>query len=870
MNTCRVRQICLVLVCGLLGSAGQRAQAQNIAIPSNGWTATNVCASTDVTTLCQVATNGSAAVAMVPSGDSTVSVLRLTPAIGGQTGSAWFVTQQPFAIGFDTTFQFQLNGGSGADGIAFVIQNAASGLQAIGYTGGNGGALGYGDDDADSLPNSGIPASVAFEFDTYMNSWDPNSNHVAIQSCGPNPNTSHHNENCPSLPSFGNSTIGLAASNITLTGGPHLAEIKYVAPAMGCPAAGEVCSPNLTISIDGQLVLSASVNLTTYLGSGPAFVGFTGATGGSTNNQDIQNWTYTATQPAPPQPTGAGTTNTFTFVPAGNGTEVQHTLAFPSDAVIPQGIDPNTLQLFSFNNVISDSATLPEYVVGSPFGPAHCFIKPGDNQLSGLTDACSLYGDVCADATHAPSDANCPTAAPNSSNLIKITDTWDSSANQVPIATGTTAGLIHFFPNFGESWLPFGSIPEAPGAVNPVCTDATTTSGNAGPNHCDIVDVENFALSGDPTTSGGTKRKGMFISVYGVPMLETTVSANNVVLNTPGVQGPPSMSWFKTGTLNLNFLVNPAQAPPPPNNNFVAAPVNELTYGLTDLSGTNTIIPDTTFLASDLTHPAPVNFPATTPALADGKYLLHWYSLDNVHIKEQNIQLLAAVGSTCPDGSPVVAGKSCYVTSLFNAEINIDQTPPTISLITPPGPQPTFPSATYPANSNVYANYSCSDSGSGLASCVGTVPSGSKIDTMPAGIRTPKTFTVNASDIAGNNASTSATYYVSCHYVQFGVSPSTVSRGSWVTVTGAVMDCQSSSQKLTIELSLSGPLGRNCANLTLPMFSFPLTVPAGTSKSFSIPVLIPKCQCGGTFTLTTTTLVNKVQVDQTSTSLTVK
>jgi hypothetical protein len=49
-----------------------------------------------------------------------------------------------------------------------------------------------------------------------------------------------------------------------------------------------------------------------------------------------------------------------------------------------------------------------------------------------------------------------------------------------------------------------------------------------------------------------------------------------------------------------------------------------------------------------------------------------------------------------------------------------------------------------------------------------------------------------------------------------------------------------------------------------------LTVPAGTSKSFSIPVLIPKCQCGGTFTLTTTTLVNKVQVDQTSTSLTVK
>jgi hypothetical protein len=453
--------------------------------------------------------------------------------------------------------------------------------------------------------------------------------------------------------------------------------------------------------------------------------------------------------------------------------------------------------------------------------------------------------------------------------LINITDKWDSPANQVPIATGTTAALIHFYPNSGEAWLPFGSIPEAAGAVNPVCTDATSSTNTAPPNNCDIANVENFALLGDPTASGGTKRKGMFVTVYGVPMLETSVSANGTPLNTPGVQGPPSTSWFKTGTLNLNFLVNPAQATGP-NNNFVAAPVNQLTYGLTDLSGATTIIPDSTFFASDLTHPAPVNFSATTPTLADGKYLLRWSAQDNVTIKEQNIQLVTPTGSTCPDGSPVVAGKSCYTTSLFNAEINVDQTAPTITLLTPPGPQPTFPSATYAANSTVNASYSCSDSGSGLASCVGTVPSGSKINTMPAGITTPKTFTVNALDIAGNTASTTATYYVSCHYVQFGVSPTTVSRGGWVNVSGAIMDCQSTNQKLTIQLALSGPLGKNCSNASLPVVSFPLTIPAGTSTTFSIPVPIPKCQCAGTFTLTTTTLVNKVPVDQTSVSLTVK
>jgi hypothetical protein len=141
---------------------------------------------------------------------------------------------------------------------------------------------------------------------------------------------------------------------------------------------------------------------------------------------------------------------------------------------------------------------------------------------------------------------------------------------------------------------------------------------------------------------------------------------------------------------------------------------------------------------------------------------------------------------------------------------------------------------------------------------------------MPAGITTPKTFTVNALDIAGNTASTTATYYVSCHYVQFGVSPTTVSRGGWVNVSGAIMDCQSTNQKLTIQLALSGPLGKNCSNASLPVVSFPLTIPAGTSTKFSIPVPIPKCQCAGTFTLTTTTLVNKVPVDQTSVSLTVK
>ena len=61
---------------------------------------------------------------------------------------------------------------------------------------------------------------------------------------------------------------------------------------------------------------------------------------------------------------------------------------------------------------------------------------------------------------------------------------------------------------------------------------------------------------------------------------------------------------------------------------------------------------------------------------------------------------------------------------------------------------------TYALNQAVPASYSCADEsgGSGVASCAGPVASGSPIDTASVG---SKTFTVQASDNAGNAASKS-------------------------------------------------------------------------------------------------------------------
>jgi hypothetical protein len=102
-----------------------------------------------------------------------------------------------------------------------------------------------------------------------------------------------------------------------------------------------------------------------------------------------------------------------------------------------------------------------------------------------------------------------------------------------------------------------------------------------------------------------------------------------------------------------------------------------------------------------------------------------------------------------PGGAPAV------IQSVLNQVITPtpptgDTTPPTITI--------TSPTATaYVLNQAVASNYSCADTGSGVATCAGPVANGSNIDTAAVGART---FTVNASDVAGNVSSKSVSYNV--------------------------------------------------------------------------------------------------------------
>jgi lysophospholipase L1-like esterase len=206
--------------------------------------------------------------------------LRLTADQEGQTGAAWLPAKQSVQGGFEATFQWQIsrNGQEGgADGFAFVIQNA-SGL-----------ALG---DGRSGIGYNGIPNSLAVEFDTLQNPpeefggqlGDPNGNHISVQTRGALPNSAD-----PTF-SLGSTTQGPPAIPLLADGNVHNAKVVYV-PGTLTIFLDNLTSPVLSVPVDLGTTLS--------LDNGQAWVGFTAATGGRSQAHDILSFSFVGTEVAP-------------------------------------------------------------------------------------------------------------------------------------------------------------------------------------------------------------------------------------------------------------------------------------------------------------------------------------------------------------------------------------------------------------------------------------------------------------------------------------------------------------------------------------------------------------------------------------------
>jgi hypothetical protein len=213
----------------------------------------------------QLTVNGAAALGPT----STVGDLRLTSGAGNQTSSA-FTTAPIDITKFTTQFTFMLSGGAGiADGFTFCIQR--NGPTALGA---GGGYLAY----------QGINNSVALKFDLYNNNGEgTDSTGLYINGAAP----------------FNVGSVDLSGTAINLLSGDP---INVVLVYDGTTLTESISDP----VVNATVVETYTINIPATVGGNTAYVGFTGATGGSASTQNIMSWTYTLPVVSPNAPSALG------------------------------------------------------------------------------------------------------------------------------------------------------------------------------------------------------------------------------------------------------------------------------------------------------------------------------------------------------------------------------------------------------------------------------------------------------------------------------------------------------------------------------------------------------------------------------------
>jgi len=206
----------------------------------------------------QFVLNGSA-VTITPQCSAAVTTYELTPNATNQGGQIWYITQVSLTQRFDIQYEMYLGAkpySVGADGICFVFQQQSS------NAGSSGGGLGY----------QGITPSLAVEFDTYQNGWDPAFCHTAIEKNGDVDHTDASGNNLAG-------PVQLSPTNPNLPDGAwHNVEIIW-----------NPVYDSLSMYFDCvyRIGYQGDVINTIFGGNPNVYWGFTAGTGGSDNKQEV-------------------------------------------------------------------------------------------------------------------------------------------------------------------------------------------------------------------------------------------------------------------------------------------------------------------------------------------------------------------------------------------------------------------------------------------------------------------------------------------------------------------------------------------------------------------------------------------------------
>ena len=384
-------------------------------------------------------------------------VLRLTSAVASNSGSGaqeasttWFTVPQSVNSGFTTYFRFQIHNApmccTPGEGLAFVVQNAASTDATYGATGAGITARGVGNG---GVGYAGIPNSLAVEFDTYANTWDPTlngANHVAVQSCGIKTNgpvhtagtyTIYHNNNVTSclvgaglnnkasLPHLGVTCGASSCAN----GVPHDVVIEY-APVNGVwmlaiyvdptfisgthqPVPGSIPAVNIPYNIDASQNSATGLSLATDSTGNKslAWVGFSAAQSTQPEQQDILAWEFTphtATQVTQQIPPG-GTEAHYTF--GGHDSVVNYFPGYVNNGC--DGVSPNDpCEMTVLATPISRGKFYQTRLLGTQFINEQCVVYLGTG------GNCIVYSITCQKHSNPNVNVACPASLQNTCNQV--------------------------------------------------------------------------------------------------------------------------------------------------------------------------------------------------------------------------------------------------------------------------------------------------------------------------------------------------------------------------------------------------------------------------------------------------------------------
>jgi hypothetical protein len=425
----------------------------------------------------------------------TPPVLRLTDGVPDKLegSTAYFddtthvhgLGKQPVAGGFTTWFAFDITNlqcCSPGDGIAFIIQNSTATDSTYGATGLSVRALGAGGNpnypnQAGAMGYAGINNNLVIEFDVAQDLWDPNNNHIAIQTCGPQTNTPVHepgdytigynesvqscllNQSQQSIDTMVATLGGTCGDGSCIDGTIHNVVIGYTPPAMGQQQGllqiwldptfveGTHIPRGLpTMSVPYNIVYDAENNPSGLQldSNGAAWVGFTASQPmGGSQTQDVLGWEFTLHSPVqiqePLQP--GGTPTMFAFG------------AHETDVTYPMGFQPNGILMTVTATPIDRQLFYQTRLAGTQFANEQCIVyggAGGGNPPTSTNGNCIVYTYTCQDqngnGVTCPMEPQCP-GQPDQCIAI------DTSFSTMDKVTATNADYLENDVSGDNNWM---------------------------------------------------------------------------------------------------------------------------------------------------------------------------------------------------------------------------------------------------------------------------------------------------------------------------------------------------------------------------------------------------------------------------------